>query len=180
MCDNYATVSVSHPTWRALRDVQVVSIPSCSSTTSSTKRTTPQCGPCSDAIVGRATTACVSSPRDWAVSTSKHMQQNMGILFHASVSGRALFLFLNPFPQRGCYNACVTPRWAPSSSKSDLQILSIGTRESGSVPVKRIMLTERHVCKSSTEQAFSRIHSIASEGRPDPAHVPVLKFISNN
>ena len=89
-CENYATVSVIHPTWRALRDVQVVSIPSCSSTTSSTKRTTPQCGPCSDAIVGRATTACVSSPWDWAVSTSKHMQQNMGILFHASVSGRAL------------------------------------------------------------------------------------------
>ena len=27
----------------------------------------------------RATTACVSSPRDWAVSVGSHMQQDMGI-----------------------------------------------------------------------------------------------------
>ena len=33
--------------------------------------------PCSDALLGRFTTACVSSPRDWAVSVGSHMQQDM-------------------------------------------------------------------------------------------------------
>ena len=35
--------------------------------------------PCSRAHFGRVTTACVSSPRDWAVSTGSHMQQGMDI-----------------------------------------------------------------------------------------------------
>ena len=35
------------------------------------------CIPCSHAHLGRATTACVSSPRDWAISTSSHMKQNI-------------------------------------------------------------------------------------------------------
>ena len=34
-------------------------------------------GPCSHDHIGRATTACESSPRDWAVSTGSHMQQDM-------------------------------------------------------------------------------------------------------
>ena len=112
LCDHSAVASPSHPTRLALRVVQVVFNSSRSSTTSPTKRSAPQCGPCSDAIVGRITTACVSSPWDWAVSTSKHMQKNMGILLHASLSGRALFLFLRPFPQCGCYIAWLTPRRA--------------------------------------------------------------------
>ena len=32
-----------------------------------------------DALFGRATAACVSSPRDWAVSVGSHMQQYNGI-----------------------------------------------------------------------------------------------------
>ena len=37
------------------------------------------CTPCSRAHFGRVTTACVSSPRDWAVSIGSHMQQDMDI-----------------------------------------------------------------------------------------------------
>ena len=33
---------------------------------------------CSRAYLGRVTTACVSSPRDWPVSIGSHMQQDMG------------------------------------------------------------------------------------------------------
>ena len=35
--------------------------------------------PYSHAHFGRFTTACVSSPRDWAVSIGSHMQQDMGV-----------------------------------------------------------------------------------------------------
>ena len=37
------------------------------------------------AHVGLVTTACVSSRRDWAVYMASHMQQNMGMLFDASI-----------------------------------------------------------------------------------------------
>ena len=37
------------------------------------------CSPCSYAIFGRCDAACVSSPRDWAVSVGSHMQQDIGV-----------------------------------------------------------------------------------------------------
>ena len=46
---------------------------------------------------GRVATACVSSPRDWAVSMGSHMQQNTVISFGATTSGRTFFHFFEPF-----------------------------------------------------------------------------------
>ena len=48
--------------------------------------TTSHFSPCSDASFGRVSNACVSSPKDWAVSISSHMQEDMVISlarFHA-------------------------------------------------------------------------------------------------
>ena len=42
--------------------------------------------PFSHAHIGPIATACVSSPRDWAVSTSSHMQQGIIIFFGASTA----------------------------------------------------------------------------------------------
>ena len=44
-----------------------------------TRRTAPQCSPCSRAHFGRVATACVSSPRDWAVSIGSHMQHDTDV-----------------------------------------------------------------------------------------------------
>ena len=62
---------------------------------------TTLCSPCSHALIGRASTACVSSPRDWAVSIGSHMQQDRDI-------SKDIVVFCK------CSNACSPPRRAPS------------------------------------------------------------------
>ena len=52
-----------------------------------------ECSPCSHAHSGRFTTACVSSPRDWAVSIGSHMQQDMDISTAPPHLGTLLPLF---------------------------------------------------------------------------------------
>ena len=94
-----------------------------------TQRDHTQRSLCSHAPFGRVATACVSSPRDWAVSTGSHMQQDMVFYFGANTSRRTSStcsdrLPLKPgvkhlaiiFPQKllssACSNACFTPRRA--------------------------------------------------------------------
>ena len=80
------------------------------------------------APLGRKAIACVSSPRDWAVSMGSHMQQDTVISFGATTSGRTFFHFFGPFSTKSgeknaitspgtllssvCFNACFTPRRA--------------------------------------------------------------------
>ena len=79
---------------------------------------------------GRATTACVSSPRDWAVSMGSHMQQDMGISQAPPHLGASVSFVSNrsrhktTIQKKGsdlppeilvlgtCFNASLTPRRA--------------------------------------------------------------------
>ena len=83
--------------------------PSLPSTGTKGPRTTR--GPCFDARFGSAIAACVSSPRDWAVSAGSPMQQVLGVFntkkrFH--ILTRAATLFSLQF-----YHLNETRRWSP-------------------------------------------------------------------
>ena len=109
---------------------------------------TPVRSPCSRAHFGRVTTACVSSPRDWAVSTGSHMQQGMDISQAPPHLGAPIPLFEfrsrqktttqkfgdknfgDNFPQdmavlRTLCSACLTPRRAQDKCLESVQQCSL-------------------------------------------------------
>ena len=95
------------------------------------------CIPCSHAHLGRAPTACVSSPRDWAVSIGSHMQQDTDM---SEAPPRTVSFALdgsrqkpqqknghNVLPQMtdlgACFIACLTPRRAQDDLLNDTEVV---------------------------------------------------------
>ena len=81
------------------------------------------CISCSHAHLARATTACVSSPRDWAVSIGSHMQHDIDMSKGPPHLG-ALFPVFDTVHVRKRRS----PKMAISSPETPLSFVSVATR----------------------------------------------------
>ena len=120
------------------------------------------CGPCSRAHFGCVPTACVSSPRDWAVSIGSHMQQNMDISFGASTPRRTA----SCVSQRSRLKT-TTQKLAIVSPETQLSFVSVTTRVFR--PAGRLLHVTK-IRKCLFVHAIAVLHVIVPPSKPLLTH----------